>query len=289
MQLIRFRRDLHRERRRIAIFVVAVTLAAFLIYTDDIGREMGVRHAAFAAIGTGVGAGLVALGMLLLNPAWRHALETVGISTLLYAMLIVQLPGVSFSEQSHSLMAFVAYLVAAAGLHLLVYGRWSDRFLRLRCHVERTTCLTRLDREVVWDAARPQPGAAGRYWDRSVDSIRASGDDPEALVLFHRFPNGMMMEQEIRFDQVNPGKSFRYSYRVIGATPRGPQSMAVLLEQRGAMLAVHVRWQRAGYPVRLALMHWIDDWGGRVCDRQIERLEAADPTEGDLGKAPLTA
>jgi hypothetical protein len=286
MQMIRFRRHLHRERRRIAIFGISVTLAAFLIYTDDIGQEMGVRYAAFSALGTGLGAGLVALGLLLLNPGWRHALDTVAITTLLYAMLIVQVPGVSFHEQTHSLVAFVSYLVAAAVLHLLVYGRWSDRWLRLRSHVERTTCLTGLDRQTLWASARPRLGGAGTYWDRTVESIRPADDDPEALILFHRFPNGMMMEQEVRFDQVNPGKSFRYSYRVIGAPERGPQSMAVILESRGETLAVHVRWQRANYPLRLALMHWIDDWGGRVCDRQLERLEAADPAAHDLDSAP---
>lgn len=289
MQILKFRRHLHRERRRIALFVTMVTLAAFLIYSDDIGQQLGVRNAAFSALGTGIGAGLVALGLLLLTPGWRHALETVSIATLLYTIVIVQLPGISFADQTHSMTVFVLYLISAAGLHLLMYGRWSDRFLRFRNHVERTTCLTELSREKLWSSTRPRIGGAAQYWDRTVQSITPSDDDPDALVLFHRFPNGMMLEQLVRFEQINPDKSFRYSYKTLGAPERGPQSMAVILEQRGETLAVHVRWQRANYPMRLALMHWIDDWGGRVGDRQLELLEGNGSAEADTESLLETA
>ena len=285
MQMTRFCRRVHRERRRIALFGISVTLATFLICTDDIGQDLGIRHAAISSFGTGLGAGLIALGMLLLSPAWRHALDTVAITTLLYAMHVVQIPGASFYAQSHSLVAFVSYLVAAAGLHLLLYGDWSDRLLRLRNHAERATCLTTLSSTKLWAAARPRLGGTGSYWDRTVASIRSADSDPEALILLHRFPNGMMMEQEVRFSQLAPGKSFSYSYRTLGAPERGPQSMAVFLEPRETALVVHVRWQRANYPMRLALMHWIDDWAGRVWDQQLERLEDAEAAAQRLSPA----
>ncbi|MCR8725621.1 hypothetical protein [Frigidibacter sp. ROC022] len=281
----RFRRHIHRERRRIGLFVLFVTLAAFLIFSDEIGMEFGIRHAALAAIGTGVGAGLVALGLLMITPGWRHSLETVAISTLLYAMLIVQVPNVSFHDQTHSLAAFVAFLVAAAAIHLLMYGRWSDRILRLPTHVERATCHTGLSRKALWTAAKPDPDHPDSYWDPTVEEIHPVEGDDQALILFHRFPNGMMMEQLIRFDQVNPGKSFRYSYEILGAQERGKQTMAMVLEKRATGIALHLRWERSGYPLRMALMHWIDDWGGRTVDRQLERLEAAQATPADAGGA----
>ncbi len=271
----RFRRFLYRERRRIGLFVLLVTLAAFLIYSDEIGVEFGIRHAAVTAVGTGVGAGLIALGLLMINPHWRHALETVAIATFLYAVVIVQLPGVSFHDDAHSLAAFTLYLVAAALVHLAIYGRWSDRWLYFGNHVERTIAITRLDRTTVWEAACPAAATIDSYWDDSLTTVTPVDGSDDTLLLFHLFPDGMMMEQEIRFDQVNPGKSFRYVYRRLHVAERGRQSMALVLEQRGPVLALHLRWERAGYPCRLALMHWIDDWGGRATDRQLIRLEEA--------------
>jgi hypothetical protein len=120
----RFRRHLFRERRRLALFTTLVTLAAFLIFTDDLGMAFGIRYAAIAVLGTGVGAGLIALGLLMITPGWRQSLETVAISTLLYAMAIIQVPGLSFHEERHSLVAFVGFLVAAAAIHVGLYGRW---------------------------------------------------------------------------------------------------------------------------------------------------------------------
>jgi hypothetical protein len=271
----RFRRFLFRERRRVGLFMLLVTLAAFLLYTDDIGVEFGVRHAAVAAIGTGLGAGLIALGILMIAPSWRQAMETVAISTFLYAVAIVRIPGVSFHNDGHSLVAFVGFLVAAALVHLAIYGSWSDPWLRLPRAVERTTALTRLDRATVWAAAVPAPETIGDYWDDSVVAITADAEDADRMVLFHRFPDGTMLEQEVRFDQIAYLKSFRYFYRRLNAAPRGRQSLALVIEQRGADLALHLRWERCRYPLRLALMRRIDDWGGRSADRLLGRLEAA--------------
>lgn len=270
----RFRRHLFRERRRLALFAGSVTLAAFLIASGTIGQQFDVRNAAFVALGTGLGAGLIALGVLMVAPGWRHALETVGFATFLYAIAIQQVPGLSFHRDDHSLAAFVGFLAFAAVLHLALYGRWSDRLLRLPLHVERATCLTRLDRPTVWAAALPTPATTSNYWDRTVHSIAGVADAQDEVIVSHRFETGLMLDQRIRFEQVVPGKSFRYAYAVVGGRQRGPQSFAVVLEDRGGEVAIHLRWERTGYPLRLTLMHWIDDWGGRVADRQLEHLEA---------------
>lgn len=283
----RFRRHLYRERRRLALFTTLVTLAAFLIFSDDLGMEFGVRYAAFAAIGTGVGAGLIALGLLMITPGWRQSLETVSISTLLYAMAIIQVPDLSFHEDRHSLVAFVGFLVAAAVIHIGLYGRWSDRLLRLPTHVERATAITRLPRKAIWDAAFPSPANEATYWDRTARRIVADPEDADGVIISHRFENGMMLDQKIHFEQVNPGKSFRYSYQIIGGRPRGIQACVVMFEGRDDCLALHLRWERSGYPVRLALMHWVDDWGGRALDAQLDRLEEATRARGTTGRGKL--
>ena len=285
----RFRRHLFRERRRLALFTTLVTLASFLIFSDDLGMEFGVRYAAFAALGTGVGAGLIALGLLMIAPGWRQSLDTVAISTLLYAMVIIQVPGLSFHEDRHSLVAFVGYLVAAALIHIGLYGRWSDRVLRLPTHVERATAITRLPRKAIWDAAFPSPANEATYWDRTARRITPDPEDPDSVIISHRFENGMMLDQRIRFEQVNPGKSFRYSYQVVGGRPRGMQACVVVFESRDDCLALHLRWERSGYPMRLALMHWIDDWGGRSLDAQLDRLDEARRARDKAGQGNLAA
>ena len=271
--MLRFRRCVYRERRRLAIFAVLTTLAAFLVYSGDIGQTRGISNAAIAAAATGIGAGLIALGLLLLNPSWRFALESVGISLFLYVVFITRLPGDALRSDAHSLIAFTGFLVLAVLVHHLIYGRWSDRILRLPLAVERTTCLTPLDRDSVWAAVWPKPEMPGAFWDELVETITPRAGDPDALVLFHRLPDGMMMEQEFRMQHVHHGRSLRYFYRRLHAPPRGEQSLAMILEERGHYLALHFRWERRGYPLRRALMHWIDDWGGRAADRRLGRLE----------------
>jgi hypothetical protein len=41
---------------------------------------------------------------------------------------------------------------------MFLTGRWSDRILRLPAHVERASCICRLDRDTIWNAALPAPG-----------------------------------------------------------------------------------------------------------------------------------
>ena len=257
-----------------ALFVVFITLAAFLMFSDDIGLRLGIRNAAICAAGTGLGAGLLALALLMIAPARRQALDTAAITALLFAAVLVQIPGVSFTDAAQAVMTFAGFLIAAALIHSLLYGDWSDRLLTLPRQVERATATTTLPRARVWAALVPAPQDVQAYWDPTVVEISRAEDDADALLLFHRFPDGKVMEQVVRFDEITYGKSFRYFYATLGARQRGPESLAAVLEQRDAAIALHLRWERADYPLRLGLMHWIDDWGGRTVDRMLLRLEA---------------
>lgn len=268
----RFRQHLHRERRRLLLFVVTMTLASFLLYSHDLG--LGIHSTAISAIGTGVGAGLIALGLLMVSPAWRQSLDTVGISSLLYVLVLVQVPGLSVAGGNRSLVLFVGYLATAAGLHALVYGGWSDRLLRLPRHVERSRCRTGLDRETLWRAIHPSADTVHGFWDASVRRIKARRDGSGGLVMLHRYPDGTMRETAVAFERVRWGVSLRYAYETLHGPKRGVQTLGAVLEQRGAEMVLHLRVERSDYPMRLALMHWLDDSLGRIGDSNLSTVEA---------------
>jgi len=211
--------------------------------------------------------------LIMISPVWRHSADTTALASFLYAVILVRLPDLDLGVPGHLILAFMGFLVLSALLHVIFFGTWSDRLLRLRHHVERATCLSALDPGTAWNAAVPMAGGESHYWDPTVKSITEVEDDPSKVILFRQFDNGLMQQQFLQFDQVRRGQSYRYTYETLGAIDRDPKVFALVMEERPEGLAIHLRWERTDYPLRRALMHWIDDWGGRAGDHHIAWVE----------------
>lgn len=271
-------RRIYRERRRLFIFAGSAIVSGYLWFQNDGPGWLGVPVSVWVALLVGVGLTIPAGLLALLAPEWRYSLETVGIALFFYSVVMVQVPQYSFVGGHAGLAPFVFFLIAANFVHVVMYGDWSERLLKLRRHSERGVAHTRIRRQEAWSLVLPSPEQTA-YWDGTVSSVNriegTPGQPGDLLLVSHLFPDGKTLAQQIRLKEVSPGKSLRYAYAVPAATngSEREQSCALLLEERGSDLTIHARWDRVDYPIRRAVMHWIDDWAGRSLDTIILRVE----------------
>lgn len=272
-------RRIYRERRRLSIFLLLSALSGYLFFIGDNRMIATIPLPFLAGVGFAVVLGAVALITCLLLPDYRFALEAIGLTLLIYAVMSAYFPILSIEHAPLPLLNMILFMIGAQVMYHLMYGNWSEKLLISALHVDRATALSPLDRELLWLALYPDPKTVEYYHDETVAQMEHVEGQLDTLRLLNRFRNGLFMERVLQFDQVKPGWSFRYSYEILGAEPtepaEKPRRYTVALAPHGDdMTAVHIRWERPDYPMRKALMHWVDDWAGRNLDQMIRRAEA---------------
>lgn len=282
-------RRIYRERRRLSLLMLFAAMAGFLLFQGDARQVLGIPMPIVASLILALGLGLVALLTAIAMPIYRFAFEIVALALLIYAAMAQHFPVLSLEAARVPLVNMFLIFVSILGLYHLIYGGFTDRFLRLHTYVDRAVGVTTLPRGALWRALLPDPSSVGVYHDATLERMSPVPGNPDALRMLHRFPGGLFMERVLEFDQIKDGWSFRYSYRVIGDEENRadlPRTHTLVLEPREGQTAVHVRWERPDYPMRKALCHWIDDWPGRQLDQMLRHAEARDPV---LPLAPFPA
>ncbi len=275
-------RRIFRERRRLIIVAVLCALAGYIMFLNDTRHVMAFPMPTVASVAFGVGFSLVALVVCLIQPSFRFAAEILGLTLFLYALISAYVPSISLESAPIPVLIMIMFMIAAQTLYHLIYGSWSDKFMRQKLHVDRATALSALDRQDLWLNFYPDPRNVENYFDQTVEEMGFVDDERDMIHIVNRFRDGLFREVVAQFDQVKPGWSFRYEYEVLGAeeiantqTP----SYTLVLEPRGDDTAIHVRWERHNYPTRKAMMHWIDDWAGRRVDCAIAVAETREYTD----------
>ena len=230
--------------------------------------------AASCALGLTVLAAIFALAL----PQYRHSVETFSLALLFSRVILILAPAYGI-ETADFFGAGFALAVLTIAVHVSVYGRWSESRIRLTKHSERATATTSIKPDLAWEMIVPSPHNEA-YWDPTVTQIRQTegemGETGAVLFVLHRFPDGKTLEQKLRLTHVKPGRMVRYTYSVPIATNGAERQQSItftLIPDAGDNLTVEVRWDRIDYPLRRALIHWIDDWAGRSLDQTIARLE----------------
>ena len=271
-------RRIYRERRRLFIFAGSAIVSGYLWFQNDGVGWLGIPSSIWVALLVGIGLTIPAALLALLAPEWRYSLETVGIALFFYSVVMVQVPQYSFVGGHAGLAPFVFFLIAANFVHVLMYGTWSDRMFRIRRQAERGVAHCKIRRQEAWALVMPSPDQT-TYWDPTVTSVNRiegpAGAAGDVMLVSHLFADGKTLAQQIRLKEVTPQRTLRYTYSVPAAVDgaQKEQSCTILLEERGSDLTIHARWDRVDYPLRRAVMHWIDDWAGRSLDTIIQRCE----------------
>ncbi len=270
-------RRIYRERRRLAIIAGFSAVAGYLLFAGDPRIVAGFPLPFLASVGAASLVSLMALIICLLQPAYRWALEIIALTLFIYAFLATYVPSIRLETAPVPILILILFMIAAQSLFHLVYGNWSDNFLRQALHVDRATAISPMNREDLWLTFYPDPRNLDHYFDDTVEKMEFVDGSHDTIHVVNRFDHGLFKETVFQFDQVKPGWSFRYDYEVLGVDDTqnsAPPTYTLVLEPRGEMTAVHVRWERFNFPTRKAMMHWVDDWPGRRADIAMNKAEA---------------
>ncbi len=271
-------RRIFRERRRMAAFSVFSALTGSLLFSGDQTVFLGLPVSLLAPVASAIILPALALVLVLVVPAYRFAVDITGLVLLAYAALSRNVPTLALENAQHPELILLAAIVAVQVLAYVIYGNWSDRYLRRRTHVERALVVSDMVARDAWDALCPTPETAAVYWNDRVEKISDLPKQKDAFRIRYRFEDGKWLDQHVWFDQIRRGKHFRYDFQTIGDTRPGaekPKTFTVNLEPRAHDVVVHLKLERHNYPVRKALLTWIDDHAGRTYDRAIGAAEQA--------------
>jgi len=270
-------RRIFRERRRLSILAVLAAMSGYLFYLGDPRTIQGLPLPLVASLTFAAALGAAALLSALVATATRFAFEAYAIAMLLYAILTTYYPSLALERAPMPLANMFVFLIATQIIYNAIYGEWLGRLVRLPLHVDRATSLSALPREALWRALTPDARDTESYCDETLEAIEAVPGQPDTLRLLHNYGEGLFRERIGQFEQVKPGWAYRMRYAVTGATPPTQgrtHRQSVALDPRDSHTAIHMRWERPGYPLNKALMHWIDDWAGRRLDAMVNIAEA---------------
>lgn len=225
-----------RQRRRLAVFAVCVTLALGLIQVPS------------PLVTTGLALAIAAAVMVLL-PSQRRWVEATGLGLVLAA-----LPPLPPEFRIPLALACIALV------HGLLYGPTPD-WMGLRLGLDRSR-QSRIARSVIetWTALIPGECHPEDHWTGTLADFDHDPDDPETLYLRYRLPGGELEEATLSFIAREPYRHCRYLFER-SETGRPEEAIVTLnfIALTPAVCRIESRLQQEALPVGTALGRWFDD------------------------------
>lgn len=275
----RFLRQLHRERRRLALVAVLLFLAARL---SGVGGAPALPFA--GPLGSvPVASGLLALWILAL-PRWRVLAETAALASLVYAGFSRSWPGSVFAHHAGTsdwLLAGLAWAGLAGIVWVAIHGGGTAPWPVLRDVRLKARAGSRIDIRRLWHGLVPTPEHAQDYADPEVTAIAYAGPDGATIRLQHRAPGEAPRETERRVLDLEAPFRIRFRELVPPAGPRAPVAadcVEFFLVDLGHRRLLLLAEDFSEIPLGQLVTGWLDDTLGRRLDAQLAAVEARDET-----------
>lgn len=271
----RFLRQIHRERRRLAL------VAALLLLAARLAGEVGAPALPFAGrLGSvSVATGLLALWTFAV-PRWRVLAETAALASLVYAGFSRGWPGSVFAPHAGTsdwLLALLAWAGIAGIAWVALNGGGAAPWPVLRKVRLKARAGSRIDIHRLWYGLVPTPERAEHYADPQVVAIDYAGPDGTTVHLVHVAPGEPRHETQRRILDLEA--PFRIRYRELAplAGPRTPAkaaSVEFFLVDLGRRRLLLLAEEFSEIPLGQLVTAWLDDAPGRALDAQLAAVEA---------------
>ncbi|MBV7379554.1 hypothetical protein [Maritimibacter dapengensis] len=224
--------------------------------------------------------GSLMLGIGIAAPSMRHLFAPIAFTLFGSAVLGRVFPGSAFSLLTITeggVRVIAGLITTGLFVHLIFYGRWTDRLFRSGRSKVTARATSLLEAEALWHGLVPTPGRREDLHDPDVLSVDWVDRDRTRVRVIRWTPPLPKYEEYIQVEDMLSDTYVLYSYvNEIKGTERiekGIRAIKVIdLVDRRVVYITEYRHDRAA---RHVLFDWLDDALGRRLDSKISHLERA--------------
>ncbi|NSX54844.1 hypothetical protein [Parasulfitobacter algicola] len=251
-------RRIFRQRRRIFLFALFVTLAGVITFTQAqaISLRLATAAAAFFVVF------LIGAIFIILLPRWRRLLELIGLGIFAEAMVKFMFP-VSYTWLSEQVIGGTVFVLFTMFCYVLLYGRWSD-WLNISLKVgNRHKYKIKRSREAVWSAIVPGAAPPDEYWTGNLAGFHQDREDPDTVNLRFQIGEDTFENMSITFLDQDPPNSCRYYF--VGEPSESDSSFdegvfeITIKSLKAEKCKVNTALHHTAMRPREALDYWMDD------------------------------
>ncbi|WP_377506139.1 hypothetical protein [Octadecabacter sp. R77987] len=266
-------RRLYRDRRRYAVMIVFLFLAGATTFWGVRTSLFSVPMPLVAGLAFVVGIGIFAPILSLLIPPWRFTIEIAAVGLFALALIGQFIPSLSLHEITTrvAIWAFVAMNL----LSLLYTTQFLDRWFMRKDHTLTGRAKTRLPQQRVWDGVIGTPPHIDKLAKNDLVTFENVDGDPMQRRLVQRINGTSLLEEIQTLDQLDEPRRIGFQWHVPQSDdPEKHRGYArTEITDTGRKRVITRTMTPAQYPLRAALMNWIDDTYGRMLDDDLNDLE----------------
>lgn len=270
-----YTRHLYRDRRRLVLSTALILLAGYFggdFFPDDQNWIVGAEFLVIV--------GFIALTPMIsiFAPRRRHWGEIIALGNPILTFCGTTWPDSVFGWHglgtgfAINMLAFTGLVI---GLHVLIYGKWSDGFARRVTMIAHAHARSRLTARTLWPGLVPVPGQRNRLPDPDIVSIDYLDAARSVIRLITWTPDTPPGEIRLHVEDNIPEQHIRVRVEIVTGIQEGVgnETWDLTVTDRGEeRLITYVR-ETHHVPLRRVLRGWLDDTAGRMLDVRLAAVE----------------